>query len=84
MMNFFDLAGKHNMTVTYVRLALDEPVAVSEPYDTVEDHYFVRDIDALPGIFHADELFEGIRDARGPRAPGGSRRRRMRHEVEGR
>jgi len=65
MMNFFDLAGKHNMTLTYVRLALDAPVAVSEPYDTVEDHYFVRDVDALPGIFHADELFEGIRDARG-------------------
>jgi len=65
MMNFFDLAGQHNMTLTYVRLALDEPVEVSEPYDAVEDHYFVRDVDALPGIFHADELFEGIRDARG-------------------
>jgi len=65
MMNFFDLAGQHNMTLTYVRLALDAPVEVSEPYDAVEDHYFVRDVDALPGIFHADELFEGIRDARG-------------------
>jgi len=65
MMNFFDFAGQHNMSLTYVRLALDEPVEVSEPYDAVEDHYFVRDVDALPGIFHADELFEGIRDARG-------------------
>jgi glutathione synthase/RimK-type ligase-like ATP-grasp enzyme len=65
MMNFFDLAGKHNMTLTYVRLALGEPVAVGESYDRVEDHYFVRDVDALPGIFHADELFEGVHDARG-------------------
>ena len=64
MLNFFDLTGKHNMTLTYVRLALDEPPEVSEPYDATEDHYFVRDVDALPGIFHADELFEGIRDAR--------------------
>lgn len=65
MMNFFDLAGKHNMTLTYVRLALGEPVELGEPYDAVEDHYFVRDVDALPGIFHADDLFVGIRDARG-------------------
>ena len=65
MMNFFDMAGKHNMTLTYVRLALGEPVAVGESYDRVEDHYFVRDVDALPGIFHADALFEGVHDARG-------------------
>jgi carbamoyl-phosphate synthase large subunit len=64
MMNFFDFAGKHNMTLAYVRLALGESVEVSASYDTVADHYFVRDVDALPGIFHADELFEGIHDAR--------------------
>jgi glutathione synthase/RimK-type ligase-like ATP-grasp enzyme len=65
MMNFFDLTGKHNMSSTYVRLALGERVELGESYDAVEDHYFVRDVDALPGIFHADELFEGIQDARG-------------------
>jgi glutathione synthase/RimK-type ligase-like ATP-grasp enzyme len=65
MMNFFDLTGKHNMSSTYVRLALGEPVELGESYDAVEDHYFVRDVDALPGIFHADELFEHIHDARG-------------------
>jgi hypothetical protein len=65
MMSFFDLTGKHNMSSTYVRLALGERVELGESYDAVEDHYFVRDVDALPGIFHADELFEGIQDARG-------------------
>ncbi len=64
MMNLFDLAGKHNMSLTYVRLALGEPVEIREEYDTVSDYYFVRDVDTVPGIFHADELFEGIRDAR--------------------
>jgi carbamoyl-phosphate synthase large subunit len=64
MMNFFDLTGKHNMAATYVRLALDEPVDLHEEYDVAEDHYFVRDVDTVPGIFHADDLFEGIEDAR--------------------
>lgn len=62
--NVYDLAGRHNMAATYVRLALDESVALGEPYDAVEDHYMVRDIDTIPGVFPADELFAGIRDAR--------------------
>jgi glutathione synthase/RimK-type ligase-like ATP-grasp enzyme len=64
MLNLFDFTGKHNMSSTYVRLALGEPVDVSEPYDVAEDYYFVRDVDTVPGVFHADELFHGIRDAR--------------------
>ena len=32
-------------------------------YDTVEDHYMARDLDTLPGIFHADALFEGVEEA---------------------
>jgi len=64
MMNLFDLTGKHNMALAYVRLALDEPLHVADVYDAVEDHYFVRDVDTVPGIFHADELFNGIGDAR--------------------
>ena len=58
--SLFDFSGKHNMAATYVRLALDEPVEIADPYDAVEDHYMVRDLDTLPGIFSADELFEGI------------------------
>jgi carbamoylphosphate synthase large subunit len=60
----FDLTGRHNMSVTYVRLALGEPVDIQHVYDVVEDYYMVRDLDALPDIFHADSLREGIEDAR--------------------
>ena len=60
----FDLTGKHNMTATYVRLALDEPVQIDEPYDVAEGYYMIRDLDTLPEILHADELSEGIEDAR--------------------
>ncbi len=64
MMNFFDFTGRHNMALTYARLALDGPVQIEEPYDAVADYYFVRDVDTLPGIYHADELFEGLEDGR--------------------
>ncbi|MBI1847885.1 MAG: hypothetical protein HY294_10625 [Candidatus Rokubacteria bacterium] len=60
-----DLAGKHNTATTYVRLALGEAPDIGEPYDVVEDCYSLRDLDTLPGVFPAEELFEGIIDARG-------------------
>ena len=59
-----DLTGKHNMMVTYVRLALGEPVELQDERDVAADCYTVRDLDTVPGIFHADELWEGIHDAR--------------------
>ena len=58
--SFFDQTGDHNMAATYVRLARGEWTAIAEPYEAGEDHYLVRDLDTLPGIYHADELFEGI------------------------
>jgi biotin carboxylase len=58
----FDAAGEHSLALTYVRLALGESVEINEPYDVAEDYYFVRDVDTVPGVFHADELFEGIRE----------------------
>lgn len=64
-MSVFDSAGKHSMLVTYVRLALGESVDIGDPYDVAEDYYFVRDVDTVPGVFHADELFEGIHEVRG-------------------
>jgi len=64
MMNLFDLTGRHNMAATYVRLALGERVDIAEPYDAAVDHYYVRDVDTVPAVFHADDLFAGIRDAR--------------------
>jgi carbamoyl-phosphate synthase large subunit len=65
MMNFFDFTGRHNMALTYARLALNEPVQIGEAYDAVADYYFVRDVDTFPAIFHADDLFEGLEDGRG-------------------
>ena len=62
-MTAFDHVGKHNMPVTYVRLALGERVDMQDEYDAVEDYYLVRDLDTLPGVFHADDLFDGIEEA---------------------
>jgi len=59
-MTAFDAVLKHNMAWTYVRLALGEPVDLRDEYDAVADYYMVRDLDTLPGIYHADEFFEGI------------------------
>lgn len=61
--NAFDLTGKHNMALTYVRLALGERVEIWEEYDVVENYYLVRDLDTLPGIFQADEFFEEVEEA---------------------
>jgi carbamoyl-phosphate synthase large subunit len=63
----FDTTGLHNMAVTYVRLALGEPLEIADPYDATDGHYMVRDLDTLPDVFVADELFDGIKDARGGR-----------------
>jgi carbamoyl-phosphate synthase large subunit len=62
--NLLDLSGKHNMATTYVQLALGEPLGSLEEPDQVTDHYMVRDVDTLPGVFHAEEFFAGIEDAR--------------------
>jgi carbamoyl-phosphate synthase large subunit len=62
--NLLDLTGKHNMLVTYVRLALGEPVDMQDEHDVAQDCFTVRDFDTAPGIFQADELFDGIHDAR--------------------
>lgn len=59
---FFDSIGRHNMAATFVRVFRGEPTAIPAPDDSVEDWYMVRDLDTLPGIYHADELFDGIHD----------------------
>ncbi len=62
--NIFDLTGKYNMAVTYVHLFVGELVDVREEYDVADGYYMLRDLDMPPGIFHADDFFEGIEDAR--------------------
>jgi hypothetical protein len=60
----YDLIGQHSTADLYLRGALGRPLDVSEPYDVAPDHYLVRDVDTLPVIVHAEELFEGITDLR--------------------
>jgi hypothetical protein len=55
--NILDLAGRHNMAVTFVRQA----------YEATADYYMIRDLDMPTGIFHADAFFDGIVDGRGSR-----------------
>jgi len=62
--NLLDLTGKHNMTAVYLALARGAPVDLHEEYEGTEHHYMLRDIDAAPRVFHADEFFDGVDDAR--------------------
>jgi hypothetical protein len=64
--NMYDLSGKHNMAMTYVRVALGERVILHDVYDVVDDHYMVRELDTTPDVFQADAFFDGILDARRP------------------
>ena len=41
-------------------MALGDPVDIREEYDVAEGYYMLRDLDALPGIFHAEAFFHGI------------------------
>ena len=62
--NLLDLTGKHNMTAVYLQLARGRAVDLHEEYEGTEHHYMLRDVDAVPRIFHADEFFDGVEDAR--------------------
>jgi carbamoyl-phosphate synthase large subunit len=59
-MTAFDQVSRHAVASTYVRLALGEAVNLSQTYTTLPDHYVVRDLDTLPGVVSADDLFAGI------------------------
>ena len=60
--NIFDFTGRHNMAGLYVRLALGERVDIRRKFEAVGDYYLVRDLDTLPGIYHADAFFDGIEE----------------------
>ena len=62
--NLLDLTGKHNMTAVYLQLARGGAVDLHEEYEGTEHHYMLRDIDSVPRVFHADEFFDGVEDAR--------------------
>ena len=60
----FNLTGKHNLALLYLRLGMGEPVDTRGEHDSTDLCYQLRDLDALPAVFRADELFERIEDAR--------------------
>lgn len=60
MTNIHDLAGRHNMALTYVRLALGKKVAIPHAYDYAEGFYLVRSVDTLPAVLGKDELLDNI------------------------
>jgi len=62
MTNIHDLVGRHNMAVTFVRLALGEKITIPGASDYAEDCYLVRSIDTLPTVVRKHELYEGIED----------------------
>jgi carbamoyl-phosphate synthase large subunit len=63
MTNIHDLAGKHNMAVLYVRLALGGRVRIRGARDFAEGYYLVRSIDTLPALVRGPELFAGLLNA---------------------
>jgi carbamoylphosphate synthase large subunit len=60
----FNLTGKQNLAQLYLRLGMGEPVDTRGEHDSTDLWYQLRDLDALPAVFRADELFDGIEDAR--------------------
>ena len=59
-MTAFDQVSKHSTSATYVCLALHQPLNLQDAYVTLPDHYVVRDLDTLPGVFSAEALFAGV------------------------
>jgi carbamoylphosphate synthase large subunit len=70
-MTVFDNVSKHNTALTLVRLAIHQPLDLRDAYVTIPDHYVVRDLDTLPGVFSADELFAGVIPWSAERPPTG-------------
>ncbi|HZM34169.1 MAG TPA: hypothetical protein VFC18_06690, partial [Burkholderiales bacterium] len=72
MTNIHDLTGKHNMAVTYVRVALGRKVHIPHAYDYAPGFYLVRSVDTLPAVVRKEDLFGGllhpIRDLSGSHA----------------
>ena len=59
------VTGKRNLSTTFVRVALGEPIEFREEYDAEDGWYSVRDLDTPMGVFHVEELFDRIEDTRG-------------------
>ena len=65
MTNIHDFAGKHNMAVTFVRLAMGKIPRIRNAMDYAEGYYLVRSLDTLPAVIHMDDLDQGITELGG-------------------
>jgi hypothetical protein len=61
-------AGNDNMIAMFASAAVGKKVTVAEPCAPGPEHYLVRDIDAVPGVFSATDLLEGICRVASPRS----------------
>jgi hypothetical protein len=52
--------GKDNMIAIFALAAVGRAITATDPYGSALEHYLVRDIDAVPGVFSATNLLEGI------------------------
>ena len=59
-MTAFDQVNRYSTAATYVHLSLGGAVMLPQENVTVPDYYVVRDLDTLPGVFSAEDLFDTI------------------------
>ena len=52
--------GNDNMVAVFASAALGQTIAVADPHGSPLEYYLVRDIDAVPGVFPATDVLEGI------------------------
>ncbi len=59
-MTVFDRVSTRGIASVYLGLAEGKAIDLVGCYATAPDYYVVRDLDTLPGVFSAHELFESI------------------------
>lgn len=52
----FDLTGTYNMIDSYIKLAFDQELGISNPYDIEENMFMIRDLDTEPLILSKIEM----------------------------
>jgi hypothetical protein len=52
--------GDDNMIGLFASACAGRPVTAAEPYGSAREYYLVRDIDAIPAVFSAEDISAGI------------------------
>jgi hypothetical protein len=52
--------GNDNMVAVFASAAVGKAIAVSDPHGLAQEYYLVRDIDAVPRVFAATDVLEGV------------------------